>query len=64
VIGRGLASGALGMMLAWAFTGSGLAAPGDVYVADQNAGPGSSGAIFQVDLTTGARTQIAAGEPL
>jgi hypothetical protein len=40
------------------------AAAGDVYVADQSAGPGGSGAIFRVDLATGTTTPVAAGPPL
>src|SRR5687767_940614 len=40
------------------------AAAGDVYVADQSAGPGGSGAIFRVDLATGAATAVSSGPPL
>src|SRR5215208_6687681 len=39
------------------------AAPGDAYVADQSAAPGS-GAIFRVDPATGERTVIASGGQL
>jgi hypothetical protein len=37
---------------------------GDVFVADQSAGPGGTGAIFRVDLASGARTPLSVGPPL
>jgi streptogramin lyase len=40
------------------------ATAGDVYLADQSAGPGASGAIFRVDLASGAVTPLAIGPPL
>lgn len=40
------------------------AAPGDIYVADRDAGPGASGAIIKVDPATGAQQVVASGGDL
>ncbi len=40
------------------------AAAGDVYVADQNAGPAGSGAIFRIEIATGATSVVSQGPPL
>ena len=40
------------------------AAPGDVYVADRDAGPGGTGAVIKVDPAGGAQQVVASGAPL
>src|SRR5688500_11003509 len=59
--------GLAGTLTALALMAAPVGAPGavgDVYVADQSAGPGGSGAIFRVDLATGAATPVSVGSPL
>jgi RTX calcium-binding nonapeptide repeat (4 copies) len=41
-----------------------VAAPGDIYVADRDAGPGGTGAVIRVDPATGAQQVVASGEGL
>jgi hypothetical protein len=38
-----------------------VAAPGDIYVADRDAGPGGTGAVIRVDPATGAQQVVASG---
>ncbi len=62
---RGRATAILaGGVAALAIAASAHAAPGDVYVADRGAGPGGTGAIFRVDISSGDRTVLTSGPPL
>ena len=61
---RGRLAGTLTALVLLTMPAGARAAAGDVYVADQSAGPGGSGAIFRVDLAGGAPTPIVLGPPL
>ncbi len=61
---RGRVAGTLAGLALLAAPAAAAAAAGDVYLADQSAGPGGSGAIFRVDLATGAATPLTIGPPL
>lgn len=61
---RGRLAGTLAVVALLAIPPGAYAAAGDVYLADQSAGPGGSGAIFRVDLASGAATPLAIGPPL
>jgi RTX calcium-binding nonapeptide repeat (4 copies) len=41
-----------------------FAAPGDIYVADRDAGPGGTGAVIRIDPTSGAQQVVASGGEL
>ena len=61
---RGRLAGTLTALVLLTVPAGARAAAGDVYVADQSAGPGGTGAIFRVDLASGAATPLAMGPPL
>jgi Ca2+-binding RTX toxin-like protein len=56
----GAASLACALVLAAAAPAA-VAAPGDIYVADRDAGPGGTGAVIRVDPATGAQQVVATG---
>ncbi|MET0956911.1 MAG: hypothetical protein ABWZ18_00240, partial [Solirubrobacterales bacterium] len=60
---RGRIAGGL-LALALLAAPAAAAAPGDIYVADQGAGPGASGAIFRIDIATGRVSTLSSGPPL
>src|SRR6476469_6786576 len=61
---RGYSAGMLAALTLLVAPAASPAAAGDVYVADQSAGPGGTGAIFRVDLATGTATPLTVGPPL
>src|SRR4051794_30608790 len=61
---RGQAAGMWIALALLAVPAGAQAEAGDVYVADQSAGPGGTGAIFRVDLATGTATPLTLGPPL
>ncbi len=61
---RGRLAGTLGALALLAAPAGASAVAGDVYVADQSAGPDGTGAIFRLDLASGAPTPLVAGPPL